>query len=91
MKQYRGGVLIQEKEHKGTKYRIEVSEYNICLDERFCDIICEVAIKTKFLCFWITVWKEFIYGEDFKNVNDYNDEVEYSKIKAEDILRLMAE
>lgn len=91
MKWYRGGALIQEKEHNETKYKIEVSEYNICPDEKLCDIICEVTVKIKFLFFWITIWKESIYCNDFKNIDDYNDEVEYIKIKAEDILKTLTD
>lgn len=91
MKWYRGGALIQEKEHNGTQYKIEVSEYNICPDERFCDIVCEVTVKMKFLFFWITIWKEFINGSWFKTIDDYNDEVEYAKIKAEDILKTLTD
>lgn len=91
MKWYRGGALIQEKEHNETKYKIEVSEYNICKDEKLCDIICEVTVKIKFLFFWITIWKESIYYNNFKNIDDYNDEVEYIKIKAEDILKTLTD
>lgn len=91
MKWYRGGALIQEKEHNGTKYKIEVSEYNIYPNKRFYDIVCEVAVKMKFLFFWITIWKEFVNDSEFKTIDNYNDEVEYIKIKAEDILKTLTD
>ena len=91
MKTIEGTALIQEKEHNFTKYKIEIVEYSTCPDERFYDIACDVCVKMKFLWFWITIWKELIYGEDFKNIDDYNDEVEYVKIKAEDILKTLTD
>lgn len=45
----------------------------------------------KFLFFWITIWKEFINDSWFKTIDDYNDEVEYAKIKAEDILKTLTD
>lgn len=86
MRTYQGGALISEKEHNTRKYRIMLSEYNDSQDDRFCNLEVEIAVEMKVLCFWITIWKEYVYGSDCKNVDKYNDEIEYVTIKAEDIL-----
>lgn len=91
MNTIKGTALIQEKEHNNTKYKIEILEYNIAPDERFCDVVCEVTVKMKVLWFWITIWKEYIAGPEFKTIDDYNNEVEYSRIKAEDILKALTD
>ena len=91
MNTIKGTALIQEKEHNSMKYKIEIIEYNICPDERFCDIACDVCVKMKFLWFWITIWEETAVGAKFKTIDDYNDEVEYLRIKAEDILKALTD
>jgi hypothetical protein len=87
MKSYQGGALIKEKEHNNTKYKVEVSVYTVSdNDDRLCNIVTKVSVKMKVLWFWITIWKEYIFGSEFNNIDDYNDEVEYSVIKADDII-----
>ena len=91
MKTIEGTALIQEKEHNFTKYKIEIVEYDTCPDERFYDIACDVCVKMKFLWFWITIWRETAVSARFKTIDDYNDEVEYLRIKAEDILKALTD
>ena len=86
MKTVQGRALIKEKEHNGKQYKIETVKYDISPDDRFCEVICEVSVKMKFLWFWITIWRENITYTSFDNIDDYNDEVQYNIIKAEDII-----
>lgn len=87
MKTYVRGVSIKEKKHNNTKYKIKLSFYvGFKSNEDFRDLDTKVSVKMKFLCFWITIWKEYIFGSEFKNIDDYNDEIQYSVIKADDIL-----
>ena len=86
MKTVKSRALIKEKEHNKKQYKIETVEYDINLNNRSCEIVCEVSIKIKFLWFWITIWRENINYASFDNIDDYNDEVQYNIIKAEDII-----
>jgi len=90
MKICQNGAIVKEKEHNNTKYKVECLVYTVPdNDDRLCNIVTKISIKMKFLCFWITIWKEYIFGSKFKNVPDYNDEIEYSLIKADDIINAL--
>jgi hypothetical protein len=82
---YESTEVIQEKNNNWYKYKVVVETYTTP-NQTLCHII---KVKFKFLCFWITIWKSYLYDEDYLRNIDYDYEYDYQLNNALDILHTL--
>lgn len=82
---YQSTEVIQEKNNNWYKYKVVVETY-IIPNKTLCHVI---KVKFKFLWFWITIWKSYLYEEDYLRNIDYDYEYTYQLNNALDILHAL--